>query len=242
MSLPPEPTTAALLAAEPPSDDRALAARVAPRLMFDAHEPFQPSVAGYTVFRASGSSPSFPREIRLGSDHPARPRLAIEYAIWWDWDISHLYELEHAWVYLDDAGQVVEAEASWHGGYHAMRTGGAIPFTEGRVRLLSEPGKHAMAPDESWFEARRSETLDDCARPGRGGVWITPLFEAHIHDKSPAADRAVQAHLAQYAFEPAYRFTRAFQIDEQHLVAWPRLAAWIPRRVGWWVRHLTSGT
>ncbi|HMM26777.1 MAG: hypothetical protein AAGU78_10065 [Chloroflexota bacterium] len=238
----PEPTVESLLSAEPFSDDRALAARAAPLLMFDAREPFLPSAVGYTVFRADGPSPSFPRQICLAPPGRAPAALAIEYAIWWDWDIGHLYELEHAWVYLDAAGQVVEAEASWHGGYHVMRADGDIPFRDGRVRLLSEPGKHALAPCQRWFETRRAETLEDCARPGKGGVWITPLFEAHIHDKSPAADRAVQAYLAQSAFEPTYEFTQPFQIAEQHLVAWPRLFAWIPRRVAGWVRDLAGQT
>jgi len=238
----PEPTVESLLSAEPSSDDRALAARAAPLLLFDAREPFLPSAAGYTVFRVDGPSPSFPRPISLAA--PGRPAvaLAIEYAIWWDWDIGHLYELEHAWIYLDAAGQVVEAEASWHGGYHVMRADGDIPFRHGRVRLLSEPGKHAFAPCKRWFETRRAETVEACAHPGQGGVWITPLFEAHIHDKTPAADRAVQAYLARSAFAPAYEFTQPFQIAEQHLVAWPRLFEWIPRRIAGWVRHLSEQT
>ena len=97
-------------------EDTALARAHAPLIHFDAAEPFLPLAAGYTVFRANAPSPSFPRTIEL----PEGAALAIEYAIWWDWDIEHLYELEHVWVYLDEAGNLLAADASWHGGWNAM--------------------------------------------------------------------------------------------------------------------------
>ena len=235
-----EPTVDHLLTAEPSGEDRSLAARAAPLLMCDTYEPFLPQAVGYTVFRADGPSPSFPRQITLNGPDRTGVTTVVEYAIWWDWDIGHLYELEHAWVYLDAAENVIEAEASWHGGYHVMREKRTIPMRDGHVQLLSEPGKHAFAPDAAWFETRRAETCNECARPGQGGVWITPLFETHIHDKSPAADLAVQAHLARSAFTPSFEFTQTFQICESHLIAWPRLYEWIPRRVAWWVQTLSA--
>ena len=93
--------------------DRALAERHAPVIQFDKNEPFLPSVVGYTIFRQSAASPSFPRDIQLRD----RAQFVIEYAIWWDWDIQHLYELEHVWVYVD-GGEVVDIEASWHGKFN----------------------------------------------------------------------------------------------------------------------------
>jgi hypothetical protein len=41
------------------TSEQALAARYAPVIRFDAHEPFLPLAAGYTIFRHSGPSPSF---------------------------------------------------------------------------------------------------------------------------------------------------------------------------------------
>ena len=78
-------------------------------LLFDACEPFLPLAAGYTLFRQSGPSPSFRQGFAVDLAPPGHPpaRLAIEYAIWWDWDIGHLYELEHVWVYVDEGGRVV---------------------------------------------------------------------------------------------------------------------------------------
>jgi hypothetical protein len=54
-----EPDLSPLLRASQDVEGQALAARYAPVLRFDAHEPFLPLVAGYTIFRQSGPSPSF---------------------------------------------------------------------------------------------------------------------------------------------------------------------------------------
>ena len=103
--------------------------------------------------------------------------LAIEYAIWWDWDIGHLYELEHAWVYVDAAGRVVRAEASWHGGQHDMRLDGRLALDGDHVVLFSEPGKHAFAPTPAWFRERRRR--------------VQAFRDEHAGRRRRGADRAV---------------------------------------------------
>lgn len=140
----------------PSEADLTLALRHAPRIRFDVYEPFICSAVGYTVFRQNGASSSFPREIVL----PANAVCAIEYAIWWDWDIQHLYELEHIWVYLDGDERLIAAEASWHGGYKSMLDErGGLPLEEGKLTLYSEPGKHAFAPVCQWLTDRSSRTI-----------------------------------------------------------------------------------
>ena len=236
-----EPTVEDLLTRTYPHSevDRNLAAHYAPILQFDAYEPFLPSVVGYTVFRESASSPSFPRRIELVEAGQPPTSLAIEYAIWWDWDIQHLYELEHVWVYLDANGQVVRAEASWHGSYHNMAVNGWLPLTGQRLTLFSEPGKHAFAPVRDWLEARLPLTQKSCRHSaGRGGVWITPLFKGIIQAKTPQADRLVHTHLEKLAFEPCMEFTQVYPIPAEMLVPWPALFEWIPNRVAGWVVEL----
>ncbi|RPJ40557.1 MAG: hypothetical protein EHM21_14490, partial [Chloroflexi bacterium] len=132
---------------------QALAARHAPVLYFDANEPFLPLAAGYTLFNQDGPSPSFDRLIELRPEGQPAAALAIEYAIWWDWDIHHLYELEHVWVYVDEQGQPVRIEGSWHGKFYNI----PLKLENGCAVLLSEPGKHAFAPDASWFHQRVRE-------------------------------------------------------------------------------------
>ena len=85
-----------------------LARRHVPILRLDRREPFLPSRVGVTVFWEPGESPSFPRMVTV----PRGADCVIEYAIWWDWDIQHLYELEHVWVAVEKGGRVVAVEAS----------------------------------------------------------------------------------------------------------------------------------
>src|SRR5690606_3025569 len=151
------PDVAALKAPEWPAavhvqDELELAARYAPILILDDRERFLPDAVGYRLFRENAPSPSFPREIRLeapgASLSPDVPiTLAIEYAIWWDWDIEHLYELEHVWVYVDAGGRPVRVEASWHGEWRDLRLGqaGGAVLEGTRPVVYVKPGKHALA-------------------------------------------------------------------------------------------------
>ena len=220
----------------PSEADHALASRYAPQIRFDADEPFLPSIVGYTVFRESGRSASFPRHINLGD----AAAFAIEYAIWWDWDIQHLYELEHIWVYVDGAGAVIDAEASWHGEFNAMRdAAGSIPIEDGRLRLHSEPGKHAFAPTPDWLLERKAKTISSCgARAGRMGLHVTPLFQGVIPRPTPQQNRLVHTYLERQRFQPTYDFSKIFDLRDAAFVPWSRLFEWIPKRVSACLKQL----
>ncbi len=224
----------------PDADDYALARRHAPRIRFDTREPFLPLAVGYTVFRENGHSPSFPRSITL----PPNAAYGVEYAIWWDWDIQHLYELEHIWVYLDASEAVVSADASWHGGQHAMLdANGAVPLEDGRVTLFSEAGKHAFAPLVDWLIERKPETVASCgAHSGRMGVLVTPLFEGIIDARRPLNNNVVHAYLERQAFLPSYDFSQHFDLANAVFVPWEQLFRWIPARVRWWADSLRATT
>ncbi len=217
--------------------EHALARRYAPYIHFDAREPFLPTVVGYTVFHQTAPSPSFPRCIQL-DDNIA---LAIEYAIWWDWDIQHLYELEHIWVYIDAAGQLLAAEASWHGRYHQMLTdAGQLPLRAGRLALYSEPGKHAFAPSPERLLARQAKTVASCGlHAGKMGLHVTSLFEGIIQHDNPLYDRLVHSYLERRQFEPSYAFSQVFDLRQAVSVPWAQLFAWIPQRVSDWLDELS---
>lgn len=223
------------------ADDHEMALRHAPLIRFDAREPFLPSVVGYTVFRNEEiESPSFPRTLTL----PEGAVCGIEYAVWWDWDIQHLYELEHIWVYLDDAEQVIAADASWHGGYHQMvDASGNVPLQDGRVILYSEPGKHAFAPVADWLAEREPITRGGCGiHAGKGGVLVTDLFEGYIDDRNPINNQVVWTYLERRTFEPAFTFSRIFDLSQVPHVPWNNLFEWIPGRVTWWAQFLNEQT
>ena len=247
--------------------DHGLAWRYAPIIRFDAREPFFPSVAGYTVFRGSAPSPSFPRDIHLGE----RAEFVIEYAIWWDWDIQHLYELEHAWVYVDEGGAVVYVEASWHGKYKPLggsdkgnrayrkhRTRSAtedrgltrarmldedrqLRLQDGRPLLYSEPGKHAFAPSPRQLLERKAKTVASCGiDAGKMGVHVTPLFSGVIDQRKPLQNRLVHTWLERRQFEPSYDFSIAFDLRDAVLAPWRNLNNWIPARVAFWTERLAK--
>ncbi len=220
--------------------DHALAIQHAPLIRFDMREPFLPSVIGYTVFRQNGRSLSFPREITF----PAEAEYAIEYAVWWDWEIQHLYELEHIWVYVDNVGQVIAADASWHGGWHVMiGADGQPPTQDGRVIVYSEPGKHAFAPVIDWLIERKPITDASCGRAaGKMGVHVTPLFQGVIDDRTPLNNNVVHAYLERLAFAPTYDFSNVFDTRSAVFVQWDALRRYIPSRVKWWADHLRATT
>ena len=216
--------------------DHELALRYAAIIRFDAREPFLPSAVGYSVFRESGASASFPRDISL------RDGIAfvIEYAIWWDWDIGHLYELEHVWAYVDSDGTLVDTEASWHGAYNRMAAADQQhPAKDNRPLLYSEPGKHAFAPSPRWLLERKAKTQASCGtHAGKMGVHVTPLFEGIIHGRQPLNNRLVHTYLERLRFEPSFVFSQEFDLRGAVFAPWRQLQEWIPGRVAAWVAHL----
>jgi len=219
---------------------RQLAATYAPQIIFADDEPFLPLVVGYTIFHDEAESPSFPRQIeRAGLPAWAT---AIEYAIWWDWDIGHLYELEHVWSYVDPAGELVWAEGSWHGWQNAMvLEDGTFPHTGTHPLVYSQPGKHAFAPTPDWYTLILEDAVSEAGpKAGKDGVLVKAVYREQIQ-KTPEDDARVAAYLKQLAFTPSFRFTRPFTITPQMLVPWPVLNAWIPARVNWWLERLRRG-
>jgi glycerophosphoryl diester phosphodiesterase len=218
--------------------DYDLALRHSPRIRFDIREQFLPSIVGYTVFRNEIDSPSFARRLIL----PDGAACGIEYAIWWDWDIQHLYELEHIWVYLDSNEHVILAEASWHGGLHELAgADGKVPLDNGRVTVYSEPGKHAFAPVADWLLRRAEETRASCGRhAGKGGVLVTRLFEKIIGDRTPLNNQLTWTYLEHFAFEPTFDFSNVFELAQVVHVPWQNLFVWIPGRMKWWTQRLAQ--
>jgi hypothetical protein len=226
--------------------ERNLAAKYSPLIYFDRNEPFLPLLVGYTIFRSDAESPSFPRRIELtGQAHP-RAKLAIEYAIWWDWDIQHLYELEHTWTYVGEDSQVVLAEASWHGGFNrAVLDNGRVRLARGaggcHPVVYSEPGKHAFAPiPQIIVNKRKAKTLESCGpNAGKGGLWVTPLFEGILDlRKNAKTDALVTAYLKKQAFKPAFAWDKKFLVTKDSLIPWATLFEWIPLRIDWWLAQL----
>ncbi len=219
--------------------DLALAAAYAPILLFDAAEPFLPLSVGVTVLRTEADSPSFPR--RISREFTPPWEAAIEYAIWWDWDIGHLYELEHVWSYVGADGELVWAEGSWHGAFSSMILAGGRLAAEGsRPLLLSQPGKHAFAPEQVCMDRILPLAVHEAARvPGKDGVLVKERYASAIRLQAGDHERAA-SYLRPKAFLPTMRFTQRFEVSRELLVPWPVLDEWIPARVNWWLEQLRA--
>ena len=239
-------------------EDRALALRYGPEIRLDRLEPLLPTFAGYTIFRQDAPSASFPRQVTLrprfpqiAPDHAAAiarlfpdgrlpvvpdvtAALVVEYAIWWDWDIQHLYELEHCWSYIGADGALVHVEASWHGSYFPMIWNGASPQVGDQPILYSQPGKHAFVPDPALLTdtVQRERTRHSCLQgAGSGGLLLKEdLFAGQI-TKDARRDALVTAYLRDHAFDPSFEFTQTVRLEAEMLVPWPALYSWIPGRI-----------
>jgi phosphoglycolate phosphatase-like HAD superfamily hydrolase len=209
--------------------DIALARRLAPIIRFADNEPFLPSHVGISVLDAAGRSPSS----RLEIGFEAGVAKVIEYAIWWDWDIQHLYELEHIWLKLDAGDTVVGVEASSHGGKFAMTAAdGGLPLQDGRVSLVSTPGKHAFTATAEAQEKTRELTTVCCQElAGRDGVLINDMFRPALSEVTAEDHRAVKRYLQARAFLPTFDFGQRFDLASAEFMDWDALTAWIPGRV-----------
>lgn len=205
----------------------ALAQQHQPILRIDLNEPAPPLVMGYSVIRQAGTSPSSKFAIT-----PPTDGVVIEYAIWHDWDIQHLYDLEHVWVHITAAGAVCRVEGSMHGARVAMDTGTGLPdMRGGRPVLYCEPGKHAI-----WAQSRPMAFLagamirDACGRDvGQQGVHLGNRFaDAGGYTATNLDHRLASLAMRRAAFVPSFVFVDG---DDAPLVLWSALAVWIPLRM-----------
>jgi hypothetical protein len=205
-----------------------LAETYAPVIAFDRAEPFIPVRVGVTVFERDSGSPSFGRAVSLSE--AAGAAFAIEYAIYWDWDIGHLYDLEHVWVFVGEGGDVVDCEASFHGKY--LR--GLLPDRSNlvggtHVKLYSQPGKHAFSPLPLLFELIPDLRRACGAGAGNGGVLVNELFPG-AWPKDERTDALVRRCLQSLAFAPTLDYFE-YRLARELLVPWPELRREIPLRV-----------
>ncbi|CAI6040651.1 HAD family hydrolase [Cohnella sp. JJ-181] len=206
-----------------------LAARYAPILLLDRREPFRPIRAGITVFREDGRSPSFDRQIRLDAGKHA---CVIEYTIYWDYDIQHLYDLEHVWIYVGHGGEVVSCEASFHGRWLVGLTRDRGNLEGGsRARLYVQPGKHAMSPSEEALHLLPDLASCCMEDAGTGGLLEPAMFAGEFRAGASAdADADAERHLRGFGFRPSFDyFPWAWPADA--FVLWDALREEIPIRM-----------
>lgn len=202
-----------------------------PVVMMDLKEPFEIDAMSYTVFQETKRSSSFPK--RMVEIEPAKTAFAIEYAIWYDYDIQHLYELEHVWVYVDHYGAVQKVEASFHGKYLNMvdlDTGEANLWEQTHPVVYAQPGKHALVPDKRVIPMIPDWKESCMEKAGLDGVLIQDMFETEIQTDEELQSMTERYIKQVYGFVPSMEF-RPFLLEADKLMTWEELKKSIPGRV-----------
>lgn len=196
-----------------------------PLVHYDRAETLPLRFIGYSVLTQSGQSPSFRRDIRVPED----AMCVIEYAYFWDYDIQHMYDLEHIWVTVGQDGGVLAAEASFHGRYLALYPLPFAPTPRGtRVQAFCQPGKHAFLPRGDLFQLLPG-WFECCNENAGGRVLVGGPFNG-AYASTPEDDARCRQYIREtFTFEPTLDF--APRDYGEALLPWAELSARIPVRV-----------
>ena len=204
--------------------DHEIALKYAPIVHFDKNETIPLRAVGYTLARVSIPSPSFPKRNLIVGGGTA---LCIEYAYYWDYDIQHMYDLEHIWVSVGADGAPVGAEGSFHGGFIPMFVPGLSALTGTHVHACCQPGKHAFVALGDMFRAL-PRWKEACREDAGGDVLVGGPFEgvyAPTDDDNRLCRRYIREHLT---FDATLEFTGEAP-DNVAYMPWPELREKIPQ-------------
>jgi len=207
-----------------------------PRLYYDNNEPFLPIKIGYKIYRMKQiadhyQSPTFSRTLiflqeLLNTDQDAQA--IIEYSLWYEADISHLYELEHLWVYLNDKNKVIKIEGSRHGNIINLNL---------HQKIIIEPGKHGHAQGKL-SDRFKKLLIYICQKPGTTGLLIDginapSLFQFKnllaVKYKTPQLDKKIMEYLNYYKFIPSFKFQKEFIVEKENFMPWKKFEEYIKK-------------
>ncbi|WP_152912438.1 HAD family hydrolase [Candidatus Rhodobacter oscarellae] len=192
----------------------------------DRAEPFRPQRIGLSAFAAETPSPS--------SKFTVTPRgeACYEFAIFWDYDIGHLYDLEHIWVH-ESKGEVVAVEASFHGQRHDVE----MCLRAGRPLVWVEAGKHAHLQSRAQRDAMAEATRLMCgSQAGIGGIHTANPFSAGFGDLSDHDHRLARLFLSRLQFTTTGGRALEHDLNDTPMVPWPEMPDFIAARL----RHVIA--
>ena len=216
--------------------NEALALKYAPVIYFDEKETIPLVAVGYSILRETGPSPSFSRTMPIWD-----AAFVIEYAYYWDYDIQHMYDLEHIWVWVGADGRVANAQASFHGRYlNTLLKEGAVKtqVDDNRIHIYCQPGKHAFLPHGQWFELV-PDYRESCMENAGGGLLLSDMF-AGKYATSPELDKQIDEYIkCHLAFEPSMRFV-PMAPPAAIYQPWEALKELIPARINAEIKRVTE--
>ncbi|MDF2538410.1 MAG: hypothetical protein K0S76_1431 [Herbinix sp.] len=214
--------------------DRDLALKYAPHLYFDINEPIPINKIGFHIIHNSMKSPSSDRDIWIDPDQTA---YVIEYQLFYDFDIQHMYDLEHFWVYVDHNGSVVDGEASEHGNFKNCYRYTMTLEDETHIPLFVQPGKHAMLPEGNMFKLFSNYRTVCNKLAGIDGLLVAGMFRDSIYKNSHIDYQVCNYIREHFTFEPSLEF-QLIRYSEEIIVPWEELYRYIPLRINKLLQNL----
>lgn len=134
----------------------------------------------------------------------------LEYAVFYESDIGHIYDLEHVWVYLDKFNDIMGIKATRHGMISVQYpTPESIKYYKNHPILFVSPGKHSYYTNPS--QMQKKYLSHACNQP------CTSILDIHfflrpewdlIKKNYPGRQKIKSAYQKRYCFEPSFRFTK----------------------------------
>lgn len=207
--------------------ERELALRFLPHFRKDKNEPFPILQIGCTVVTVPKFSESF-RDLKLDPAAEGADCI-LEYALYFDYDIQHLYDLEHAWVAVKD-GAVTKCWCSFHGmRLCASGVGDLYQEEDGLPLLYIQPGKHAVLPDPRLFGLHSQ--ANTCCNSLCGGGLLIPDMLADQMETNPQQDRLIREYIRRsFSFTPSWEFIPE-PVSPARVTSWAELKKAIPSYV-----------
>ena len=221
----------------------------APIIYMDKKEPIKIKKVGYEVYTENGAkSKSFNRNFDFENFKGAVK--VIEYAYYLDYDIQHLYDLEHIWIYIDEYDNIVGAEGSYHGrflnaivpeftSFNKRDTLGEELFVKrgncaevvypkgSRLIMYSQPGKHAMLCSPKLMYLY-TELFESCGRlAGIHGLDAPERYLKDIYITEVENEKVVAYIRENFSFKPTMEF-KEVEISQADYMPWDELAEQIP--------------
>ena len=207
-------------------EKRECALLYAPIIYMDEKEPFDIKRVGYEVYEEDGAeSVSFNRKFDF-LNYKGTVKV-IEYAYYLDYDIQHLYDLEHIWVYPGFTSVFKKDEMEEEYLVHDGASSRVIYPKGTRLIMYSQPGKHAMFSNPRLMYLY-PELFEACDRLcGINGLDAPEKYLKDINI-TPEENRKVAEYIKEkFSFEPVMRFQEK-EIKHEDYIPWQELEWEIP--------------
>lgn len=221
------------------SDMEEIALKYLPHFMADLKEPFPIEAVGYSIFTEESKSLSCNRTLKWNNKNI---RFVIEYAVFFDFDIQHLYDLEHVFVYVGMDGNIADIELSFHGKFlKGMIEGITKIVMDTHPVIYMQPGKHAMMAAPEYFQLYIGlvESCNESA--GADGFLIAPMFENKLYTDEKTDIKVEKFVKENYAFTPSMEFEQS-KFDVSMLMPYSKLELFIIQHMNRWKEVIINVT